>query len=96
MDELLEPSFHFIIRQESHVARVSYSKAVPISEQRGPGLKKENINHRPFGSDILLSFRTIRNKEKPQLSIINSGLSQLSIVILWEDISIWESRNFES
>jgi len=45
VNELLEPSFHFVIGQESHVTGMSYGKTVPVPEQRGPGLKEscENV-----------------------------------------------------
>lgn len=38
MNELLKPGFDLIVGQECHVARMSHRKAIPVSEQRGPGL----------------------------------------------------------
>jgi hypothetical protein len=63
VNEFLEPSFHFIISQESHVTRVSYSEAVPISEQRGPWLKKQESKHRPFCSRSITNLRAMKNKK---------------------------------
>lgn len=68
MNEFLEPSFYFIICQESHITRVSYSKTIPVPKQRGPGLRKQEISK-------TIWFKTqshSQSDKEPQVTIINS------------------------
>lgn len=44
VNEFLQPGLHLVIGEECHIARVSHCQAVPVPQQRWPGLGKHQRN----------------------------------------------------
>lgn len=99
VNEFLEPSFHFIICQESHVTRMSYSKTVPVPEQRGPGLRKQEISQTTRLKTYNPVSEQLRTKGKTT-STLNYKFStychKFSIILsLWEKTNMFGDKTFE-
>lgn len=79
---------------------MSYSKAIPVPEQRGPGLRKQEINQ----TIRLQTYNQPQSNEEqkknpPQYSNINSPFSVTNFqpyFTLREDKHVWEIKTLKS